>query len=197
VLVVSSQVPVRSMQELIAMGKTKPGTLNFASLGDGTAAHLSAEIFNFAAGLKSVHVPFKSVADSHSAILAGDVHYAVFLMPSSTPMLKGGRARAFAVTTKARSPALPDVPTVAEAGLAAAESETLIGVVAPANLPRELAARLSNDIVAVLKQPDTRARFAAQGAEPTIDTTPESYTARLKAEHDGYVKLLANIGLKR
>jgi tripartite-type tricarboxylate transporter receptor subunit TctC len=196
VVVATGAINVRSVQELIALAKSKPGQLNFASLGDGTAAHLQAEVFNRAAGVKVVHVPFKTVGDSHAAILGGEVQYLVYLVPSAMPLVKSAKARALAVTSRTRSVALPDVPSIVEAGLPAAESEVLIGVVGPAKMPREIAARLHRDIATVLRKPDTRERFANQGGVPTPEVTADAYAAKLAHEYASYRKLIGELGLK-
>jgi tripartite-type tricarboxylate transporter receptor subunit TctC len=194
ILVVGPAVPAKSVKELIALAKAQPKRFNFGSLGNGTAAQLGAEIFNNAAGIDVVHVPFKSAADLYTAILSGDVHYATLFVPTAGVM-KSGKARVIAVTSRLRNPLLPDVPTVAEAGLPAAESEALMGFVGPARLPPDLLRKLHGDIVAVLRKPETRDRYATQGSEPTVDTTPAGYAAKLKAEYDLYRKLLPKIGL--
>ena len=196
VIVTTGSLPVKSVQELIALAKSRPGQLNYASLGDGTAAHLQAEIFNRAAGIKVVHVPFKTVGDAHAAVLSGEVHYNVFLVPSAMPLVKSPKARALAVTTKARSVALPDLPGIAEAGLPGAESETLVGVVGPAGMSKEMVARLHRDIATVLRRPETKERFASQGGTPTPEVTPHAYGERLKNEHATYRKLIGELGLK-
>ncbi len=196
IIVSSGTLPVKSVQELIALAKPKPGQFNYASLGDGTAAHLQAEIFNRAAGIKVTHVPFKSVADVHSAITSGDVHFLVFLVPSSMPLVKAGKARALAVTSPKRIAVLPDVPSVAEAGVPGGEWEALVGVVGPAKMPRDVMMKLHRDIAAVLRTSEARERFATQGTTPTPEVTPERYGALLKREYDTYVKLLGELGIK-
>jgi len=196
VLVMNAGVPAKNVQELIAIAKGKPGQLNYASLGDGTAAHLQAEMFNRAAGINVVHVPFKTVGDAYSAALSGEVQYIVFLVPSAMPLIKSAKMRALAVTGKARTAALPDVPTFAEAGIPAAESEVLLGIVGPAKTPREMVTRLHRDIATVLRRSDIRERFASQGGVPTPDTTPDQYADLLKGEYARYRKLIAELGLK-
>ena len=196
VLAVAPGVPARTVKEFIALVKAKPGQFNYASIGAGTAAHLSAEIFNRAAGLDVVHVPFKTVADSYSEMYANRVHYVVYVAPAAMPGVREGRLRALAVTSAKRFGALPDVPTMAEAGLPAAEVETMFGLVAPATTPRPIVAKLHADIVAILRRPETRERFERQGGEPAVDTTPASYASLLQAEYDRYRKLIPEIGLK-
>jgi tripartite-type tricarboxylate transporter receptor subunit TctC len=196
VLAVAPGVPARTVKEFIALVKSKPGQFNYASIGAGTAAHLSAEIFNRAAGLDVVHVPFKTVADSYSEMYANRVHYVVYVAPAAMPGVRDGRLRALAVTSAKRFSALPDVPTMAEAGLPAAEVETMFGLVAPAAMPRSVITKLHADIVAILRRPETRERFDRQGGEPAVDTTPASYAKLLQAEYDRYRKLIPEIGLK-
>ena len=132
-------------------------------------------------------MPFKTVGDAHAALVSSEVHYIVFLVPSAMPLVK---------SAKARSVALPDVPGIGEAGLAAAESETLVGVVGPSKMPKEIVARLHRDIATVLPKPETKERFASQGGTPTPDVTPQAYGERLKKEHATYRKLIGELGLK-
>lgn len=196
VLVVAPGVPAKSIGEFIAYAKTKPGQLNFASIGAGSAAHLTPEIFNRAAGIEAVHVPFKSVADVYAAMVTSQVHYLAFISPASLPMLKDGRLRALAVTSAKRFTALPEVPTMAEAGLRSAQVETVIGLIGPAKLPQEMISRLYRDIHAVLRQPATREAFERQGGEPAVDTTQAAFAAKWKSEYELYRKLLPELGLK-
>lgn len=196
VLVAAPGTNTKSVAELVALAKARPGQINFASLGDGTAAHIAAEIFNKAAGVKVVHVPFKDLSGIHSSILSGEVHYVNFFLTAAMPLIKSGKAHVLAVTSPTRLPGLPDVPTMAEAGLPGAEAELSVGIVGPANLPPAITARLSADIVTVLRRPEMRARFAAQGGTPTVDTTPEKYGARLRAEFESYRKLIVEMGLQ-
>lgn len=196
VVMISSTLPAKSVQELIAYAKPRPGTLNFASVGTGTAAHLSAEIFAKAAGIKAVHVPFKNVADAWSEMFAGRLHFIVFVAPAVTPMMREPRLRALAVTTKTRALGFPDLPTVVEAGLPDAVVETPFGIAAPAKTPRAIINRLHADIVIILKRPETAERFARQGGVPAVDTTPESFGALIKSEYELYRRLLPEIGIK-
>jgi tripartite-type tricarboxylate transporter receptor subunit TctC len=195
VVVASPTLPVKNVQDLIALAKAKPGQLNFASLGDGTAAHLQAEIFNRGAGIKVTHVPFKTVGDSHTAVISGDVHYLVYVVPSAMPLVKG-KGRALAVTGPRRSSALADVPTLRESGVAAGESETLMGMVGPAKMPAAIVAQLHRDVTAVLRASETRERFATQGGIPAPEVTAEQYGAMLKREYETYGKLIRELGLK-
>jgi len=196
VLVVAPDVPVKNVQEFVEYARARPGQLNFASIGSGSAAHLTPEIFNRAAGIKAVHVPFKSVADILTEMRASRVHYLMFISPASLPMLGDGKLRAMVVTSPKRFAGLPDVPTVSEIGLRNAEVNTMIGVVGPPGMPQALVKRLHAEIVAVLKSPDTAAQFARYGGEPAVDTTPEKFAAQWAAEYRLYRGLLPEIGLK-
>lgn len=196
VVMMSSALPAKSVQELVAYAKPRPGQLNFASVGSGTAAHLSAEIFAKAAGIKAVHVPFKNVADAWTEMFAGRVHFVVFVAPAVTPFMREPRVRALAVTTKARTSGFPDLPTVVEAGLADAVVETPFGIAAPARTPRAVINKLHADVVTILKRPESAERFARQGGVPAVDTTPESFAALIKSEYELYRKLLPEIGIK-
>lgn len=196
VVMVSSTMPAKSVQEFIAYAKARPGQFNFASVGSGTAAHLSAELFAKTAGISAVHVPYKNVADAWGEMFAGRIHFIVFVAPAVTPMLREPRLRALAVTSKSRNAQFPDLPTVSEAGLPGATVETPFGIAAPAKTPRAIINKLHGDIVTILKRPETKERFARQGGVPIVDTTPESFGELIKAEHELYRRLIADIGLK-
>ena len=188
-------VPSKSLSEFVSLLKASPKKYNFGSLGNGTAAHLGAEIFNSAANVDVVHVPFKSASDLFTALIAGEVHYAALFVPTAGVM-RSGKARVLAVTGKTRNPALPDVPTVSEQGLPGAETEAMMGIVGPAGLSPEVVKKLHEDIVAVLRKPETREKFALQSGEPTPEVSAQDYAAKLKAELDLYQRLLPRIGLK-
>lgn len=196
VLVVAPEIPAKNVKEFIQYAKARPGKLNFASVGAGSAAHLTPEIFNRVAGIQAVHVPFKNVADVVSEMRSSRVHYLMFISPASLPMLQDGKLRALAVTSPKRYAGLPDVPTVGEVGLRGAEAETMIGIIGPAALPRHLVTRLHADIVSVLRRPDTKAQFERFGGEPAAETSRDAYAAKWKAEYELFRKLLPEIGLK-
>ena len=195
VLVVAPNLQVKSVADLIALAKAKPGQLNFGSSGIGSAAHLAGEMFKSTAGIDAVHVPFRLFGDVFAEMLAGRVHLYVFLLPAVMPMLQQGKLRPLAVATPKRAPALPDVPTMAEAGLPAFQSDSWFGIVAPAKTPRAIIAQLNKDLVGILRQPAIRERFLAQGAEPVFGST-EEFT---KLQQDEYVrirKLVREIGIE-
>ncbi|MGH8661264.1 MAG: tripartite tricarboxylate transporter substrate binding protein [Burkholderiales bacterium] len=196
VIGVTLVLPAKTLQEFIVYARARPGELNYASVGVGSISHLSAEILNSAAGLKTVHVPFKLLADGWTEIFSGRVHLFVFTGPSSVPMVKDGRVRALAVSTAKRIPALPEVPTVAEAGLPAAEHTAWFGVFAPAGTPKSLVNKLASDISALLRDPQTKQRFLMQGAEPVDDSSPEAFTKLVRSEHARFARLIKEAGLR-
>jgi len=196
VVMTSAGMPVKSVKELVALAKSKPGALNYGSVGAGTAAHLSAEIFKRAAGVDIVHVPFKAVADMYTEVASGRVHVLVFVLTSSLGFLKDGKVRGLAVTGAERSFPLPDLPTVAEAGLPGAESETMYGFLAPVKTPRAMVNKLGADIITVLKKPDTKDRFEKLGAQPAVNTSPDAFEKYVRREYENFRKLIPEIGLK-
>ena len=181
VLVVHPSVPARSVAELIRLAKARPGQLNYGSAGTGTAPHLSAELFKSMAGISLVHIPYKGSPLAVTDLLGGQV--ALMFSPASTvlPHVKSGRLRALAVTTSARMPSLPELPTVAESGLPGFETVTWFGFLVPAATPREIVGKLNAEIVKVLAQPEARQQFATQGID-VIGGTPEQFAAYIRAE---------------
>ena len=196
VVMINAGMPVKSVKELVALAKAKPGALNYGSVGAGTAAHLSAEIFKRAGGIDIVHVPFKAVADMYTETASGRVHLLVFVVTGSLGFLKDGKVRGLAVTSHTRSFNLPDLPTVSQAGLPGAESETMYGLLAPSKTPRPLINKLGADIVTVLKKPDTKDRFEKLGAQPNVDTSPDAFEKYVRREYENFRKLIPEIGLK-
>jgi len=195
VLVVHPSVPAKSVKELIALAKSRPGQLNFASAGTGTAPHLSAELFSAMAGVRMVHIPYKGSPPAVTDLLAGEV--ALMFSPSSTvlPHVKTGRLRALAVTTAARLPSLPELPTVAESGLKGYETITWFGFVAPARTPPAVVTRLNAEIVKVLGMPEVRNLFASQGIE-TLGGTPDHFAGYIRDEIAKWAKAIRLSGAK-
>jgi len=196
IMVVAPGVAAKNVQEFIALARARPNEFNFASIGAGSAAHLTPEIFNRAAGIQAVHVPFKTVADILAEMYASRVHYLLFISPSSLPMLRDGKLRAFAVTGSKRFSALPDVPTMSEAGVKGADVDTMIGVVGPAKLPRAMIQRIHGDLQDIMARADVKTAFDRQGGEPALGVSTADYARRWKAEYEVYRKLLPEIGLK-
>jgi len=193
---VSNTVPAKTLQEFIAYAKARPGQLNFASVGMGSIAHFGGEIVSRAANLQTVHVPYKILADGWSDLFSGRTHFFVFAAPAAVPMVKDGRVRAIAVTTPKRIPALPDVPTVAEAGLPAAEHVAWFGMFTTAGTPKPLVNKLARDINSILRDPQTKQRFLTQGADPIDYSSPEAFMKLLRSENVRFAKLIKEAGLQ-
>ena len=193
---VSNTLSAKTLQEFITYAKGQPGKLNYASVGVGSIAHFGAEIVLRAANLNVVHIPYKILADGWSDLFSGRTHFFVFAAPAAVPMVKDGRARAIAVTTPKRIPALPDVPTVAEAGLPAAEHTAWFGMFVPAGTPKALVNKLAGDLNAVLRDPQIKQRFLTQGAEPIDASSPDAFMKLLRSENVRYAKLVKEAGMQ-
>ncbi|MGQ3074010.1 MAG: Bug family tripartite tricarboxylate transporter substrate binding protein [Ferrovibrionaceae bacterium] len=180
-LVVTPSLPVGSVTELIAYAKANPGKLNMASSGNGTSIHLSGELFKVMTGVDMVHVPYKGSAPALNDLMGGQVQLMFDNMPSALPQVKGGTLKALAVTTATRSPAMPDLPTVAEAGVPGFEASSWFGVFAPAGTPKEIVAKLQTEIARILKSPEMTERLAQQGAV-AVGNTPDEFGAYVQSE---------------
>lgn len=172
VLVVHPSLGVNSVAELIAKAKAQPGKLNFGSAGLGGANHLSGELFKHTSGIEIVHVPYKGAAPALNDLLGGQIPMMFDSVPGVLQHIKSGRLKALAVTSAQRAPALPDVPTMQEAGVKDFEATAWFGLYAPAKLSAEVTRKLSSDVLAVLKSSRIRSQFAMQGAEPGTMTQP-------------------------
>jgi tripartite-type tricarboxylate transporter receptor subunit TctC len=172
VVTVSSTTPWKSVKDVIAAAKAQPGKLNFGTSGLGSSAHLTTELLKSMTGIDVVQVPFKGAALSLSSVLTGDVAVVFPSVPVVMPHLKTGRLRALAVTSGKRTPALPDVPTMTEAGLPGFDIDNFLGLLAPVRTPRPIVKRLSSEIADIVKQPDIVERYAAFGMQP-VGSTPE------------------------
>ena len=165
VLVVNPSVPAKTVKELIALAKAKPGTMSYASAGNGTAPHISGELFKQQAGVDLLHVPYKGSGPAMTDTLAGTTQIMFPSLVAATPHIKSGKLRALAVTGSKRSPLYPDLPTVAESGVAGFEITQWYGFFAPAKTPADIVDKLNKEIVAVMKEPDVAKKFADQGAD--------------------------------
>lgn len=181
VLVVNPEFPAKSVQELIALLKEKPGEYSYASSGNGTPLHLSGELFKTMAGVDMVHIPYKGAGPALTDVLGGHVPIMFDNLPSSTGYIKDGRLRALAVTTAQRVPSVPDLPTIAESGLAGYETYTWNALFAPAGTPPEVIQRLNQAAVTAVKDPAVTAKLAEFGAE-IVASSPEELAAHVKAE---------------
>ena len=194
VLVITPGLQVKSVGDLIAMAKAKPGQLNFGSAGIGSSSHIAGEAFKAAAGIDVVHVPFKLLSDVFTEMIAGRVQMYIFPLPAVMPMLRDGKLRPLAVGTAKRTPSLPEVPTIAESGLPGFQTESWFGVVAPVKTSRGIVMQLNKDIADILKTADTRERFLRQGAEAVFGP-PEEFQKLLQTEFVKFQKLVKNTGI--
>lgn len=195
VLVTHPSLPVASLGELIAFAKANPGRISWASAGSGTPTHLTAELFGIVTGIKFLHVPYKGAAPATTDLLGGQVQ-AMFNNPvSALPHVRSGQLRGLATTGAQRSPAAPDIPTVAELGFAGFEAGTWYALLGPAGMPREIAAKVSADANAVLKMAEVRAKLAAQGVEP-VGTTPEQLLAIMNADLEKWTRVIRSANIK-
>ena len=194
-LVVNPQVPATTLAEFVTLAKSKPGKLNYASAGNGTTTHLAMEMLKDAAKIDVVHIPYKGNAPADLAILANDVQAVFGSMPALLQNVKADKLRPLAVGTSRRSPALPNVPTVAELGYPGFEAALWLGILAPAGTPPSIVERLNRELVAIVATPDFRTAMEANGAEP-ISNTPEQFAALLGTEVDRYTKVVKAVGIK-
>jgi len=195
ILVVNNELPVRSVKELIAYAKEHPGKLNFGSSGNAAAPHLAGESFKIATGVSMQHVPYKGSAPALTDLIGGQVQLMFDSMPSAMPHVKAGKIRPLAVTTAKRAAAVPDLPTIAEAGVPGYDISTWYGVWAPRGTPLEIVDRVYVEIAKVLNLPDTRERYAALGAEP-VGSTPDEFAAYCKSELTKWAKIVRESGAK-
>jgi tripartite-type tricarboxylate transporter receptor subunit TctC len=195
VLTVNPAVPAKSLQDLISFAKTNPGKLNYASAGQGSIIHLTNELFNRVAGVKTVHVPYKGIGAAYPDILANNVQMVFASIVSVLPHLKGQRLRAVAVTGPSRSKSIPEVPTANEAGAKGFVVTNWYGLVAPARTPQPIVERLNRDVMKVVHDPELAQRYAADGAEG-VGSTPQQFASHIKAEHDKWAKLIKETGIR-
>jgi tripartite-type tricarboxylate transporter receptor subunit TctC len=198
VLAVPLELPARNLAELIALAKKEPGKLTFASSGAGSSTHLSAELLKSMAGIDLVHVPFKGSGQALIDVVAGRVSMIIDNMPSALPHIKGGKLRALGVTGSRRSGALPDVPTIAEAGnevgLRGYESLSWSGFALPAGAPRDVVQRLNRETNAILAAADMKLKFAEQGAD-AVGGAPEAFAKHVRAEREKWSRLVQERGI--
>ena|SRR5690349_11493529 len=195
VIVIGKGVDAKTIPDLIALARAKPGVLNYGSAGVGSSSHLAGALFVSKAKINVVHVPFRAGGESRTALLSGAIQFYVYPLPAIVGMLQAGQLKALAVASTKRTQALPDVPTSAEAGFPQYISESWFGVIGPRALPKSLVTRLNNDIVKVLNEPAIQEKVVRQGAEPR-PTTPEQFA---KMQRDEYVELgalIKEIGMK-
>jgi tripartite-type tricarboxylate transporter receptor subunit TctC len=195
VLVVNPSVPANSVAELIRYAKANPGKLAFGSGSNGSAGHLAGELFKTEAHVDMVHVPYKGGAPAMQDLLGGQIQLMFDNLANSMPQVRAGKLKALAVTTAKRSPLVPDLPTLAEAGLPGFDIYTWWGFMAPAGTPKEIIAKWNAEVTRILNTPEMQASFAQQGAEPA-PTTPEQFTALIQGEIPKYAKIIKMSGAK-
>ena len=194
-LVVHPSLPVKSIQDLVALAKAKPGQLNYSSGGMGTANHVAGELFKYMAQIEIVHVPYKGGAPALSDVIAGQIHLIFGTMTMTRDFAKSGRLRALATTGPKRSAGAPELPTVAEAGVTGYEVGAWYGVLAPVGTPKPIIGKLSEELARIMRIPEVRAPLLAQGSEPA-GSTPEEYAKFLRAEIDKWAKITKASGMR-
>ena len=195
ILTVHPSVPAKNVKEFVALAKAKPGTVTFGSAGLGTSPHLSGELLKVLAKIDIVHVPFKGSGQSVISQLAGEIAANFPSVPTAIPYIKAGKLRGLGVTTVKRTQALPDVPSIAEAGVPGYEATQWFGVLAPAGTPRPIIDRLHQEMVKLLRSADVRDRLIADGTDP-VGNTPEEFAAYIKSETDKWAKVISAAGIK-
>jgi tripartite-type tricarboxylate transporter receptor subunit TctC len=194
VIVVAPSFAAKTVKDLIAMAKAKPGELTFASPGAGSAPHLSAEMFQRAAGLSMIHVPYKGIPPAVTDILGGRVSMLFTTTISAAPHIKAGKLRAVAITSAKRQPSMPEVPTVGET-IPGYRAEAFQGMVAPAGVPQAIVEKLSAEVARIVQLPEVAQRFQLDGAE-AVGSTPKEFAAFLKAEMQKWSKVIKDAGIK-
>ena len=190
VMVINPKLPVNTVAEFIAYAKARPGQLNMASSGNGTSIHLSGELFKTVTGVYMVHFPYRGSAPAMTDLIAGNMNVMFDNLPSALPHIKSGRLKALAVTSRTRSPALPNVPTIEEAaGLKGFDASSWFGLFAPAGTPRTIVDKIQADVAKALALPEVRERFLAQGADPG-GNTPDQFAAFIRAETDKWTRVV-------
>jgi tripartite-type tricarboxylate transporter receptor subunit TctC len=195
-IVIHPSLPVNSLKEMISYLSQQPGKFSFPSAGNGSMPHLAGEFFASLAGVKLLHVPYKGSGQSMQDLLGGQHLVAFDTMPASAPHVRSGKLRALAVSSAARLPAFPSVPTAEEAGLAGYQVTTWYGVFAPAGTPPAIVGRLHREIVKAMQSPETRSKLEGIGADGTVSRSPEEFAALVRSDTERYAKIVKEIGLK-
>ena len=189
-LVSHPSLPARNVKELIAFARARPGQLQYASAGLGSAPHLMMALFNNMAGLDMIHVAYKGAGPALIDIMAGHVPMMVGNILSSLPLVKSGRVRSYGVTSARRSSAAPEIPTIAEGGLAGYDAATWFGLLAPAATPRDIIMKLHGTAVRAVQDPVVQQRYVSDGAEPATSASPEEFREFMRAESRKWAKVI-------
>lgn len=195
VLVVASGSPFKTLADVVAAAKTKPGIITLATPGNGTVAHLTGELFQKAAGIKLQHVPYKGSSQAITDLLGGSIQLLMASVPTANSQIKGGNMRALAVTSEKRSADLPSVPTINESGYKGFDARTWFGLLAPAGTPAPVVARLNAEVNKVLNMPEVREKIRGEGGD-TLGGTPEQFASMIKSEHVRWGKVVKESGAR-
>src|SRR6267154_1095841 len=196
VLVANPALPARSVKELVALARSQPGKISYASSGNGSTGHMAAELFNRQAGVTMLHVPYKGNSQALIDVISGQVAMMFDQVSTSTPHIKAGKVRAIAVTSLARSALLPEIPTVDEAGVPGYEDITFNGLVAPAGTPRDILARLQQAVAKAVSDAELAKRFIERGVELKASGSPEEFSDHIRAEFEKKGRLAREAGIK-
>lgn len=196
VLVVNTALPVRTVKELVALAKARPGEISYASAGTGGTGHMAAELFNRHVGVKMLHVPYKGNAQAIIDVISGQVTMMFDQVSTSAPHIKAGKLRGLAVTSRKRSPLFPQLPTIDESGVPGFEDITFNGLVAPAGTPREALLRMHAEVAKAVRIPELRNRYLEMGVELAASASPDDFTAYIKAEFDKKARLAREAGIR-
>jgi tripartite-type tricarboxylate transporter receptor subunit TctC len=195
IMVVHPSVPAKDLKEFLALARSKPGALNYASSGLGTPYHMAAELFKALSGTDIVHVPHKASGDARNAVLGGHVQMMIDAVTTMAPNVRAGQVKAMGTSGKARSAVTPDIPTIAEAGVPGYEATIWLGLMAPAGTPKPIVDKLNAEINKVLARPDTKEAWAKQGAAPLV-MAPAEFDKYLRADIAKWAKLIKTAGIK-
>ena len=195
ILVVNNALPVKSVKDLIALAKAKPGELNYGSSGTGGSTHLAGELFDLMAGTRMIHVPYKGAAPALIEVMAGQIQLSFASMPSVMGHVRAGKLRGIAVTSLKRSALVPDLPTISESGLTGFETGAWQGIMAPRATPPAIIQKLHREIVTIVHLPEVRKQYALEGGEP-IGNTPEEFAKWLRAEIAKWAKVVKAANIK-
>ena len=195
ILAIHPSVPARNLNEFIALAKTKPGQLTFGSAGNGSASHLAGELLNMMGGMKLTHIPYKGSAPASTDLIGGQITAAFPGVGIALPHVKQGRLRALGVTSLQRAKAMPDLPTISEAGLKGFEVISWYGLLAPAGTPQDIVQKINSEVLRTMREPDAVERLASFGAEP-VDNTPADFGAFIRREIAKWGKVVKTAGIR-
>jgi hypothetical protein len=195
ILLVHPSLPSKTVKEFVALAKSKPGALNYSSAGIGSSSHLAPELLAMMTGIDIVHVPYKGGGPGLVDLLSGQMQFMMTTTPAAMPHVKSGKIRALGVTSAKRSQSLPEIPTIAEAGVKGYEVSTWYGVLAPARTPKAIVTKLHGEIVRLIAVPDTREKLLSQGFEP-VGSTPDEFGAYIKSEIAKWAKVIKTAKIK-